>query len=34
VAELEVSKQKATELLRANDGNAIKALTAFITAAP
>ncbi|KAH7381714.1 hypothetical protein BKA66DRAFT_122761 [Pyrenochaeta sp. MPI-SDFR-AT-0127] len=32
VAELEFSKQKATELLRAHDGDAVKALNAFVTA--
>ncbi|KAF2032278.1 hypothetical protein EK21DRAFT_110222 [Setomelanomma holmii] len=30
VSELEVSKQKATELLRANEGNAVKAMLAFV----
>ncbi|KAL6712440.1 hypothetical protein ACN47E_000317 [Coniothyrium glycines] len=34
VSELELSKQKATELLRANQGNAIKAMTAYVTASP
>ncbi|KAH7406202.1 hypothetical protein DE146DRAFT_436188 [Phaeosphaeria sp. MPI-PUGE-AT-0046c] len=34
VSELEVSKEKATELLRANDGNAVKALIAFVTTQP
>jgi len=34
VNELEVSKQKATELLRAHDGNAVKAMTAFVMTAP
>jgi NACalpha-BTF3-like transcription factor len=34
VAELEVSKQKATELLRANDGDAVKAMKAFVTERP
>jgi outer membrane receptor for ferrienterochelin and colicin len=34
VSELEVSKQKATELLRANDGDAAKAMIAFVTASP
>ncbi|KAH7079177.1 hypothetical protein BKA63DRAFT_601374 [Paraphoma chrysanthemicola] len=34
VAELEVSKQKATELLRANEGDAVKALGAFVNAVP
>ncbi|KAH3910959.1 hypothetical protein HBI56_002390 [Parastagonospora nodorum] len=34
VAELEVSKQKATELLRVNEGDAVKAITAFVTVAP
>ncbi|KAF2787829.1 hypothetical protein K505DRAFT_316012 [Melanomma pulvis-pyrius CBS 109.77] len=32
VAELELSKPKATELLRAHDGDAVKAMTAFVTA--
>ncbi|KAA8614694.1 hypothetical protein TUN199_04171 [Pyrenophora tritici-repentis] len=32
--ELEVSKPKATELLRAHDGNAVKAMTAFVMTAP
>ncbi|KAL5118405.1 hypothetical protein ACEQ8H_003755 [Pleosporales sp. CAS-2024a] len=32
VTELEISKQKATDLLRAHDGNALKAMTAFVTA--
>ncbi|KAF1841832.1 uncharacterized protein K460DRAFT_369844 [Cucurbitaria berberidis CBS 394.84] len=31
VAELELSKQKATELLRGNDGDAVKAMAAFVT---
>ncbi|PSN70464.1 hypothetical protein BS50DRAFT_520278 [Corynespora cassiicola Philippines] len=30
--ELELTKQKATELLRENEGDAVKALRAFITA--
>jgi hypothetical protein len=34
VAELEVSKQKATEMLRAHDGNAVQAMTAYVTASP
>ncbi|KAF2823530.1 hypothetical protein CC86DRAFT_396289 [Ophiobolus disseminans] len=34
VFELEVTKQKATELLRANDGDAVKAMAAFVNAAP
>ena len=34
VNELEVSKQKATELLRSHDGNAVKAMTAFVMTAP
>ncbi|CAI9627365.1 hypothetical protein GT037_004382 [Alternaria burnsii] len=34
VNELEVTKPKATELLRAHDGNAVKAMSAFVTAAP
>ncbi|KAH7126907.1 hypothetical protein B0J11DRAFT_526737 [Dendryphion nanum] len=32
VSELELSKPKATKLLQAHDGDAIKALTAFVTA--
>lgn len=34
VSELEISKDKATELLRANDGKAVKAMVAFVTAVP
>ncbi|EUC47840.1 hypothetical protein COCMIDRAFT_88820 [Bipolaris oryzae ATCC 44560] len=34
VSELEITKAKATELLRANEGDAVKALVAFVTAAP
>jgi hypothetical protein len=34
VSELEIPKPKATELLRAHDGNAVKAMTAFVMAAP
>jgi hypothetical protein len=34
VAELEVSKQKATELLRANEGDAVRAMSAFVGARP
>ncbi|RYN31027.1 hypothetical protein AA0115_g4437 [Alternaria tenuissima] len=34
VNELEVTKPKATELLRAHDGNAVKAMSAFVMAAP
>ncbi|CBX95184.1 hypothetical protein IAQ61_009714 [Plenodomus lingam] len=34
VSELELSKQKATELLRANDGDAVKAMTAYVTVPP
>jgi hypothetical protein len=34
VAELEVSKQKATELLRANEGDAARAMGAFVGARP
>jgi hypothetical protein len=33
VNELDVSKQRATELLRANEGDAVKALTAFVMGA-
>lgn len=32
VSELELSKQKATELLRNNGGDAVKAMTAFVRA--
>lgn len=32
IDELELSKPKATELLKAHDGNAVKAITAFVTA--
>jgi hypothetical protein len=32
VDELELTKPKATDLLKAHDGNAIKAITAFVTA--
>ncbi|CAO2657551.1 Nn.00g036770.m01.CDS01 [Neocucurbitaria sp. VM-36] len=32
VSELEVPKQQATELLRANEGSAVKAMTAYISA--
>ncbi|KAF2021968.1 hypothetical protein BU24DRAFT_33664 [Aaosphaeria arxii CBS 175.79] len=31
VLELEVSKPRATELLRLHDGNAVKAMSAFVT---
>ncbi|RMZ72226.1 Huntingtin-interacting K [Pyrenophora seminiperda CCB06] len=34
VNELEVSKQKATELLRAHHGDAVKAMTAFVMTPP
>jgi len=34
VSELELPKPKATELLRAHEGNALKALRAYITTAP
>ncbi|KAF2856712.1 hypothetical protein T440DRAFT_474080 [Plenodomus tracheiphilus IPT5] len=34
VSELELSKQKATELLRANEGNAVKAMRAYVAVAP
>ncbi|KAI4675565.1 uncharacterized protein J4E88_007598 [Alternaria novae-zelandiae] len=34
VSELELTKPKATELLRAHDGNAVKAMTAFVMTAP
>ncbi|KAF1942195.1 hypothetical protein EJ02DRAFT_511921 [Clathrospora elynae] len=34
VSELEIPKQQATELLRAHDGDAVKALTAFVVSAP
>ena len=34
VSELEASKLKATELLRANDGDAVKAMVAYVNAAP
>lgn len=34
VLELELSKQKATELLKAHDGNVVDAMVAFIKAAP
>jgi hypothetical protein len=30
VSELELSKQQATELLRASGGNAVKAMTEFL----
>jgi NACalpha-BTF3-like transcription factor len=33
-SELEVSKQKATELLRANEGDAVKAMVAYVNIAP
>ncbi|KAF2868006.1 hypothetical protein BDV95DRAFT_581111 [Massariosphaeria phaeospora] len=33
VSELELSKAKATELLRAHDGSAVQAMTSFITPA-
>jgi hypothetical protein len=33
VQELEVSKIKATEMLRGYEGDAVKALTAYVTAA-
>ncbi|KAK0731338.1 hypothetical protein B0H67DRAFT_549122 [Lasiosphaeris hirsuta] len=33
VEELELSKAKATELLKAHDGDAVKAMTAYITPA-
>ena len=32
VEELELSKPKATELLKANEGDAVKAMRAFVTA--
>ncbi|KAJ4992686.1 hypothetical protein SVAN01_01732 [Stagonosporopsis vannaccii] len=31
IKELELSKQKATDLLKAHDGSAVKAMTAFVT---
>ncbi|KAF2454222.1 hypothetical protein BDY21DRAFT_374157 [Lineolata rhizophorae] len=34
VDQLELSKVKATELLKAHDGDAVRAMTAFVTAAP
>ncbi|KAF2703882.1 hypothetical protein K504DRAFT_462951 [Pleomassaria siparia CBS 279.74] len=34
VTELELSKPKATELLRAHDGNAVKAMGAFVSSSP
>ncbi|KAH8723999.1 hypothetical protein GQ44DRAFT_709479 [Phaeosphaeriaceae sp. PMI808] len=34
VSELELSRQKAIELLRANEGNAVKAMIAFVGAFP
>ncbi|KAI4620524.1 uncharacterized protein J4E87_007212 [Alternaria ethzedia] len=34
VSELELTKPKAMELLRAHDGNAVKAMTAFVMTAP
>ncbi|KAF1913906.1 hypothetical protein BDU57DRAFT_520992 [Ampelomyces quisqualis] len=34
VSELEVSKERATELLRAHDGNAVEAMVAFVSAEP
>jgi hypothetical protein len=33
VAELELPKPKATELLRANDGNVLKAISSFVAPA-
>ena len=32
VEELDLTKVKATELLKAHDGNAVKAMRAFVTA--
>ncbi|OCK85178.1 hypothetical protein K432DRAFT_287397 [Lepidopterella palustris CBS 459.81] len=32
IEQLELTKVKATELLKANDGDAVKAMTAFVTA--
>ena len=33
VSELEIPKTKATELLRANEGSAVKAMRAFVSGA-